>query len=309
MDKSEILVITGPTATGKTSVSIQLAKRLNGEIISADSMQIYRGMNIGTAKPAAAEQDGVPHHMLDVADPKKSYSVARYVEDAAACVADVQARGRLPILIGGTGLYIDSLLTGRDFAPIPSDRALRNALSARFDVDGGAALWQELQQADPGAATRIHANDKKRLIRALEVYQLTGETITAHNLRTQQLPPRYTALKFALTTKSRDTLYRRIDARVDAMLQAGLVDEVKILLQQNIPPAVAAMQAIGYKELVRVITNGASLADAIEDIKRESRRYAKRQLSWLRRDPAVHWVVADTVGDAINEIETIIVSL
>ena len=292
-----LLTITGPTAAGKTGLGIRLAQALNGEVVSADSMQVYRNMDIGTAKPTAAEQAGVSHHMLDVADPQEDYSVARYVTEATACVEDIFARGRLPILVGGTGLYIDSLVLGREFAEPPEDCGMRDALIVRYDTEGGEALWRELRDIDPESAARLHPNDKKRVLRALEVYRLTGQTMTTHNRATQQIPPRYAAVKIALTAWERADLYRRIDTRVDAMLTAGLYAEVEGLLQSGLSPRSTAMQAIGYKEMARAVTGEMPLDDAAALIKQESRRYAKRQLSWLRRDETVNWIAWDGAPD------------
>ncbi|MCL2588347.1 MAG: tRNA (adenosine(37)-N6)-dimethylallyltransferase MiaA [Oscillospiraceae bacterium] len=287
---SKVLVITGPTAAGKTGLGIALAQAFGGEVVSADSMQVYRGMDIGTAKPMQDEMTGVPHHMIDVADPAEPYSVARYVEEAAACMDDILARGKLPIVVGGTGLYIDSLLLGRTFAQSPAAEGVREALLARYETEGGEALWQELRQIDPATAARLHANDKKRVLRALEVYTLTGQTITAHNEETKRVPPRYEAVKIALTARDRADLYRRIDRRVDGMMAAGLVGEVETLIRSGLSADSTALQAIGYKELARALAGEITQAEAVEMIKQESRRYAKRQLSWLRRDPATRWI-------------------
>jgi len=285
-----LLVITGPTAAGKTALAISLAQVLGGEIVSADSMQIYRGMDIGTAKPTVQEMAGIPHHMIDIADPAEPYSVARYVAEAAACVEDIFARGRMPIVAGGTGLYIDSLLAGRYFAQSPEDLSLREELIRRYDREGAAVLWQELESIDPDTAARLHPNDKKRVLRAIEVYRLTGKTITAHNLETQTIPPRYAALKIALTAKDRNDLYRRIDRRVDIMIASGLQAEVTRLMETGLSPKCTAMQAIGYKEMAKLLSGELTLAEAADLIKQESRRYAKRQLSWLRREDTIRWI-------------------
>lgn len=288
----KILVITGPTATGKTALGVTLAKMLDGEVVSADSMQVYRGMDIGTAKPGREEMQGVIHHMLDVASPFEAYSAARYVEDAAVCIAGILARGRLPILVGGTGLYIDSLVSGRDFAEM--DTALRSGLSARYDAEGGAALLEALRAFDPESAARLHPHDKKRILRAMEIYLRTGETITAHDARTRARPPRYDALKIALTWQDRGELYARIHRRVDEMMARGLPEEVRGLLDLGLGPEHTAMQAIGYKEMAAALLGGHSVDEAAEVIKMQTRRYAKRQLSWLRRDPSVCWVSLET---------------
>ena len=286
---SRLIVLSGPTASGKTALGVLLAETLGGEIISADSMQIYRRMDIGTAKPTAEETRGIAHHMIDVAEPEEDYSVARYVEEASACAEDILSRGKLPILVGGTGLYIDSLLSGRTFAGGPADPALRTELSERYDEIGAAGLLGELRKVDPERAAKLHPADKKRIVRALEVYILTGKTITQHDAETQAIPPRYDAVRIALDYLDRADLYARIDRRVDEMLARGLVEEVRALLDEGVPRTCTAMQAIGYKEIVRALDGGCSIEEAAEDIRRESRRYAKRQLTWLRRGD-YHWI-------------------
>ena len=287
----KVLVITGPTATGKTALGVALAKKLGGEVVSADSMQVYRRMDIGTAKVTAEEMQGVPHHMVDVADPSESFSVARYVEMASDCCEEIFARNRLPILVGGTGLYIDSLLSGRSFAE-RSDREndIRNELNREYDERGGTAMWSELNSVDPERAERLSPNDRKRIVRALEIYRLTGKTITQHDAETQSLPPRYDSLMVALDYVQRDDLYARINRRVDQMLENGLVPEVQALLDLGLNDDHTAMQAIGYKEIVQAIRGSITLKEAVEQIKQESRRYAKRQLTWLRRNPDVCWL-------------------
>ncbi len=291
----KILVIVGPTASGKTAMGVELALRHNGEVISADSMQIYRRMDIGTAKPTPAERKGVPHHMLDVADPEENYSVARYVAAAAACADDILARGRLPILVGGTGLYVDSLLSGRDFAV--QSTGWREKLTARAREEGIAPLWQELKEVDPAAAERLHPNDEKRIIRALEVWHETGETITSHNARTAALPPRYDALTIGLNFRDRADLRDRIDRRVDTMMAAGLVEEVAGLLASGVGRDCTAMQAIGYKEMAAALEGDGDTARAAEEIKLRSRQYAKRQMSWFRRNPSTRWLLWEKSPD------------
>lgn len=280
----KILVITGPTASGKTWLAVELAKRYNGEVVSADSMQIYRRMDIGTAKPTPGEMQGVPHHMLDVAGPEEDFSVARYVDMAAACVEDVRARGKLPILAGGTGLYIDSLLSGRTFAAFDEDSSLRAELEERYAREGGQALLDELARADPESAARLHPNDAKRIVRALEVWLTTGKTITRHNEETKALPPRYAALTLNLDFQRREDMWTRIDRRVDRMMAAGLVEEVRGLLDSGVPMACTAMQAIGYKEMAAALRGGGDVRAAAEEIKLRSRQYAKRQRTWFRRN-------------------------
>ena len=280
----KIVVVAGPTASGKTALGIALAKDFNGEIVSADSMQIYRGMDIGTAKASLAEREGIPHHMLDVAEPWEDYSVARYVEQAEACCRDILRRGKLPILVGGTGLYIDSLVSGRDFAAVDSDQGLREALSAEYDALGGEAMHRRLQEIDPERAAILHSGDKRRIVRALEVYRLTGMTITEHDRQTRALPKRFDAAAIHLNFKNRAALYARIDRRVDMMVEQGLFREVEGLLAAGLSPESTAMQAIGYKEAVRSLQGELRREEAVDLIKQASRRYAKRQLTWFNRD-------------------------
>lgn len=286
----DLLVITGPTATGKTALGVELALALNGEVVSADSMQIYRHMDIGTAKPTMEERRGVIHHMLDVAEPCERFSAARYAELASACVEDIRARGRIPIVVGGTGLYIDGLLRGTDYAAAPGDRETRAQLEAEYDAIGGDTFRAKLAAVDPERAALLAPGDKKRLVRAYEVYALTGETITSHDERSRLTPPRYHAAKIALDYANREDLYARIDERAAEMFRRGLVDEVRSLLSMDIPENSTAMQAIGYKETVGYVRGLCSLADAMETVQRKSRQYAKRQLTWLRRDKDIHWL-------------------
>ena len=283
------MCVVGPTASGKTRLGVALAHLLDGEVVSADSMQIYRRMDIGTAKPTPEETEGIPHHMIDVAEPEENWSVARYVEAAAACVEDILARGKLPVVVGGTGLYIDSLLSGRTFAGGAVNAALRQELSERYDEIGAKGLLGELRKVDPERASKLHPGDKKRIVRALEVYILTGKTITQHDEETRAIPPRWDAAKLALDFEDRQDLYDRIDRRVDAMFERGLMDEVRALLQSGVPDDCTAMQAIGYKEAVAALRGQCTEAEALARIRQESRRYAKRQLTWLRRDRDVEW--------------------
>ena len=284
-----VLVVCGPTATGKTALAVALAQRFQGEVVSADSMQVYRGMDIGTAKPTAQERGGVPHHMIDVADPGEDYSVARYVAQAVPIVDDILARGRLPIIAGGTGLYIDHLIAGRRFAPFPGQGSLRQDLQRRAKEEGLPTLWAQLTQADPETAARLHPNDAKRIIRALEVYLATGKPLSQHNRESRALPNRYTPLTIALSFRERPALWARIDRRVDQMMARGLEGEVRGLLAAGVSPRCTAMQAIGYKELAAAIQDGRPVEEGAEEVKLRSRQYAKRQLTWFRRAPQAHW--------------------
>ena len=287
----KIAVVTGPTATGKTELGVRLALALGGEVISADSMQLYRGMDIGTAKPTAAEMRGVPHHMIDAASPDESWSVSRYVEEAVRCADDILRRGKLPVVVGGTGLYIDSLVEDRDFAAGGADAAeCREELSSRYDEIGGRAMLRELAQFDPQRAALLQPADKKRVVRAFEVFLLTGKTITQHDAETRARPRRYDAAVIALTFQRRADLYARIDARVDDMVARGLFGEVRALLERGLPPDCTALQAIGYKEAAAALRGELTEAEAAEAIKRASRRYAKRQLTWLRGREDVFWI-------------------
>ncbi len=284
MSGGKVIVITGPTATGKSKLGVMLAGALGGEIVSADSMQIYKYMDIGTAKPGPEEMGGVPHHMVDCVSPFESYSVSLYVRDAAACCEDILRRGKTPVIVGGTGLYIESLISGRDFCAAPEDRKLREELSREYDGSGGEAMLRRLAEMDPQRAQKLHPNDKKRVVRALEA-ALSGESISQHDRRTREAEPRFDAKTVVLGFKNRQDLYDRIDARVDAMLEAGLVREVEALLKMGLTPGHTAMQAIGYKEICAALEGRTTLPEAVETVKRESRRYAKRQISWCGRYP------------------------
>ena len=294
---NSILCIAGPTASGKTALAVELAKDLNGEVVSCDSMQVYRRMDIGTAKPSPEEMQGIPHHMIDVAEPDEDFSVSRYCAMAAPIVDDIVARGKTAIIAGGTGLYMDSLIRGNDFAPFPST-GVRERLEAEADEIGLPAMLARLREIDPDTADRV--SDRKRILRALEVYLETGETITEHNRKTRLIPPKYTPLWLGLDFADRGELYRRIDKRVDIMLEMGLMEEIRSLLDSGIPEKCTAMQAIGYKEFVNALEGRELLSQAAEEVKKASRHYAKRQLTWFRRNPAVHWLVRS--GDDGREI-------
>ena len=286
---NNIICIAGPTASGKTALAIELAKLYDGEVVSCDSMQVYKSMDIGTAKPTPEEMQGIPHHMLDVAEPWEDFSVSRYCQMAAPIVDDIIARGKTAIIAGGTGLYMDALIRGNDFAPYPST-GMREKLEAQADAEGMEAMLALLASIDPETAGRLHLADRKRIIRALEVYYETGETITAHNQKTQALPPRYSPVWFALEDEDRADLYARIDSRVDKMLEAGLIREIQALLDRGIPEKSTAMQAIGYKEFLAALRGECTIAEAAAQVQQSSRKYAKRQLTWFRRNPAITWL-------------------
>ena len=300
---ARVLCVVGPTATGKTKMGVALCKRFGGEVVSVDSMQIYRGMTIGTAAPTDQEMEGVPHHMIGVADPKESWSVAKYVEQADACVQDILARGKLPVLVGGTGLWLDALVRGNDFAPGAQGEETRLALQKRMETEGAEVLLEELRQIDPDAAAKLHLKDKKRILRALEVYAQTGETITAHNAKTQEIPPKYEALYIGLDFAERQDLRDRIDKRVDTMVQQGLLQEVRDLLVAGLPRDATALQAIGYKQFLGVSEGLLTEKEAVEEVKLRSRQYAKRQLTWLRRNEAIHWIYWEKEPDFLAALQ------
>lgn len=297
---NNIICIAGPTASGKTALAATLAKELNGEVVSCDSMQVYRRMDIGTAKPTLEEMQGIPHHMIDVAEPWEDFSVSRYCEMAAPVVDDILSRGKTAVIAGGTGLYMDALIRGNAFAPFPAT-GVRERLEAQADAEGMEAMLSRLRAVDPDAAGRLHLSDRKRILRALEVYLETGETITEHNRKTHAVPPRYSPLWLGLDFARRGELYRRIDLRVGLMLEQGLVEEIRGLLADGIPERATAMQAIGYKEFVDALDGRCTIEEAADQVRQSSRRYAKRQLTWFRRNKAIHWLIRDT-GDTGREI-------
>ena len=286
----KIVCVVGPTACGKTTLGVLLAKQFHGEVVSADSMQIYRGMTIGTAAPTEKEMDGVPHHMVAVADPAEQWSAARYAETAIPIIDDILARGKLPVLVGGTGLWLDAVVKGHGFAGGHAGGEVRKTLQKRLEAEGIEPLLEELRQVDPETAKRLHPADEKRILRALEVYLETGKTISAHNAETKDLPPRYDAIWIGLRFADREDMKALIDRRVDKMAEEGLVEEVRALLESGLPRNATALQAIGYKEFLGVLEGTATKAEALAEVKLRSRQYAKRQLTWLRRNPAIHWI-------------------
>ena len=284
---NNIICIAGPTASGKTALAVELAKEFNGEVVSCDSMQIYKRMDIGTAKPTGDEMQGIPHHMINVAEPDEDFSVSRYCCMASPIVDDIVARGKTAIIAGGTGLYMDSLIKGNSFAPFPST-GVRERLEAQADEVGMDYMTDWLRRVDPEAAARIR--DRKRILRALEVFLETGETITEHNRRTQLVPPKYSPLWLGLDFEPRSALYERIDRRVSIMLEQGLVEEIQNLLSSGIPEKCTAMQAIGYKEFVAALDGRCTIEEAADEVRKSSRHYAKRQLTWFRRNKAMNWL-------------------
>ena len=296
---NNIICIAGPTASGKTALAVQLAKELNGEVISCDSMQIYRRMDISTAKPTADEMEGIPHHMLDVAEPEEDFSVSKYCDLATPILDDILSRGKTAIIAGGTGLYMDALVKGNDFAPFPAT-GHRERLEEKLAAVGLDALLAELAAIDPEAAERSQRNPR-RIIRSLEVYYETGETITSHNLKTQAIPPRYSPLWLGLDFDPRALLYERIDRRVSIMLEAGLEQEIRNLLSSGLDKRCTALQAIGYKEFLAALEGDCSMEEAADAVRQASRRYAKQQLTWFRRNNAIHWLTRRD-GDGSEEI-------
>ena len=268
-----------------------LAKEFGGEIINADSMQVYKNLNVGTAKPTTEERQGIPHHLLDFLTPETPYSVADFTAAAAPLITRLNAQNRLPLVVGGTGLYLESLIRGTDFAAGSAGGATRQRLQQRLEQEGVGPLLAELQTIDPDSAARLHPGDEKRILRALEVWYETGETITQHDHRTRQQPPRYRAAYIGLSFQDRAQLRRRIDLRVDEMVRQGLLEEVQALLEAGLPPTATAWQAIGYKQFLAAADGRCTVTEAIEEVKLRSRQYAKRQLTWLRRNPDIHWIL------------------
>ena len=294
-----IICVVGPTASGKTALAVELAKFTDGEVVSCDSMQIYRRLSIGTAKPTAEEMQGIPHHMIDICEPDEDFSVSRYVELATPIVEDILARGKTAIIAGGTGLYVDNLIKGGEFAPFPAT-GCREKLEQRLQQEGLAALMEELRSIDPVALEKSQ-NNPRRILRALEVWQETGETITAHNRRTASLPPKFDPLWIGIDFADRQELYDRIDLRVELMVKEGLLEEIREVLGSGIPQTCTAMQAIGYKEFVDAMAGRSTIDEAIAQVQRSSRRYAKRQLTWFRRNDKIHWLRREP-GQSAEEI-------
>ena len=297
MKKIPLIVVGGPTASGKTALAIELAKALDGEIVSADSMQIYKYMDIGTAKPTTDELKECPHHLIGFREPDCDFSVADYTELAHKTIADITARGKVAIMCGGTGLYINSVVNDVDFGEYENDYELRKSLDELAKKDGAGVLLDMLAEFDPVSAKRLHPNNVKRIIRAIEFYKVSGVPISEHQERTKLKESRYDATMF-LINHNREVLYDRINRRVDIMISDGLVDEVRSIMNMGYSRDLNSMQGIGYKEMIAYLEGEISLADAIDMIKQNSRRYAKRQLTWIRRDGRINMLSPD---DAVNE--------
>lgn len=296
--KKPLLVICGPTASGKTSLAVALAKRLNGEVISADSMQVYRHMNIGTAKPSTEEMRGIEHHLIDIQEPSEKFSVAQYVDLAKMAIEKISGNNRLPVLCGGTGLYIDALTKNIQFAEIREDLALRERLRQKADMQGNESVWQELFECDRELANKLHFNNLGRIIRGIEVFKVTGKPLSQWQKHSLSSPPDYRLCMIGLTARDRDVLYRRIDERVELMFACGLLEETKSLIEAGF--SLTASQAIGYKELFSYLEGNATLQEAADTLKRETRRYAKRQLTWFRRDERIRWFNIDDYSDVTS---------
>ena len=289
MSKPRVVAVGGPTASGKTALSVALARAFDGEIINADSMQIYKNLDVGTAKPSAEERQGIPHYLLDFLSPETPYSVADFTAAADPLIRDITARGRLPLVVGGTGLYITSLLSGMAFAPEKTDPAIRARLQARADTEGGAALYAELQRIDPDYAAQVHPNNLPRVIRALELFEATGRRMSDQRREARPAEAPYHALCLCLTCRDRAVLYSRIDRRVDEMVENGVLDEARQVYDHRDAYRTAA-QAIGYKEFFPYFEGTASLTECTERLKQATRNYAKRQLTWFRRQNDAVWL-------------------
>ena len=287
--KQPLVILSGPTACGKTSLSIDLAKRINGEIISADSMQVYRGFDIGTAKVTEAEKDGIPHYLIDEMDPTEEFNVFEFQSRARKYIADISSRGKIPMIVGGTGFYIQSVLYDIDFSDESDDKTYRHELETLAEEKGSDYLYQQLMECDPDAAKEIHPNNTKRVIRALEFFHETGQQISEHNRIQQQKESAYNYAYFVLN-RPRDILYERINRRVDLMMQEGLLDEVSGLLEKGYGEDLLSMQGLGYKELVPYVKGQITLEEASDLLKKNTRHFAKRQITWFKREKDTIWI-------------------
>ncbi|MBR6502246.1 MAG: tRNA (adenosine(37)-N6)-dimethylallyltransferase MiaA [Clostridia bacterium] len=299
MKKQKIICVVGPTASGKTGLGIALAKQFNGEVISADSMQIYRDMHIASAAPDESETDGVPHHLVEFLPYGSSYTVADYVKAAREKITEIASRGKLPIIVGGTGLYINSLVNNVEFVEQETDYNLRDKITEEFDRVGGEEMLGRLRQIDPDAAEKLHANDKRRIIRAFEIFESTGNTKSFNDEQSIKNESPYDATIIGITYRDREKLYERINLRVDIMLENGLLQEAREAFDKNLGGG--AIQAIGHKEFFDYFKGEISLEEAVENLKRSTRRYAKRQLTWFNKDTRINWIFKDEIEDATFE--------
>lgn len=291
MKKIPVIAVVGPTASGKTAMAVEIARKFSGEVVSADSMQIYKNMNIATAKPTADEMKGIKHHLIGFQPVNEKFSVARYTQMASACIRDIYNRGKLPVIAGGTGLYVDSLLENVRFSKEENDGSVRRELTALFDEKGGEYMLGVLSQVDEQTASRLHPNDKSRIIRAIEIYRLTGKTMSQHNAESKNGGSPYEALYIGINYRDRARLYDRINRRVDIMLENGLLDEAREFYSAD--NGLTSVQAIGYKELAPWFEGGETLENCVENLKMQTRRYAKRQLTWFNKNPEIHWFYPD----------------
>ena len=287
--RNPLVIIAGPTAVGKSEAAVELAKRIGGEIISADSMQIYRGMDIGTAKIRPDQMQGIPHHLIDICDPEEAFDVTRYQQLARKCIAEISGRGHIPIVAGGTGFYIQAVLYDIDFTGSETSPSLRESLTRQLLEKGNLQLHRQLAEIDPQAAREIHPNNVRRVIRALEFYEQTGQRISEHNKEQQEKQSAYRSLYFVLTD-DRTRLYERINSRVDEMMREGLLEEVRRLRQKGCTADMQSMQGLGYKELFPVLEGKCALEEAVGMIRQGSRHYAKRQLTWFKREKNCIWI-------------------
>ena len=300
--KIPLIAVVGPTASGKTSLAVELCKRLGGEAVSCDSMQIYDGMDIATAKPTLAEMQGIPHHLIGFLNPAEQFSVAKYCEMAKECISDINQRGKRAVLVGGTGLYYSSLTDNISFFEEETDFAYREELKKRAETEGTEVLLEELRKVDPEAASQLHLNNLGRIMRALEIYHATGKTKTEQNVQSRQNPSPFQTTAICLDARDRQFLYNRINLRVDLMLDAGLLEEAKRFFDS--PLGGTARQAIGYKELNPYFKGEKSLEECIENLKMQTRRYAKRQLTWFRRDEKINFLYIDDYASGEELLDT-----
>ena len=305
MKKIPVIAVVGPTASGKTSLSIEIAKHFSGQVVSADSMQIYEKMNIATAKPTDGEMQGIPHHLIGFQPIDKKFSVAEYVTLAKECIEKIHNQGDLPVVAGGTGLYVDSLLQNIQFSKEEGNNEFRNELIEMFDQKGAEFMLEALREIDPQTAEKLHLNDKSRIIRALEIYKATGKTMTEQKILSREEESPFEVLYIGINYRDRNVLYDRINRRVDIMLENGLLDEAKDFY--NIDADKTACQAIGYKELAPYFNGEKSLEDCLESLKIETRHYAKRQLTWFRKNENINWVYPDDYENAEDMYKSVFV--